>query len=93
MTNTGDRPGREIVQVYLAPREPGGEHPARVLAGFAAVQAGPGETVEVPVALARRAAEYWDADEHAWRPVPGGHDVQAGRSYADVRLSAPLPGA
>nr|WP_017592345.1 glycoside hydrolase family 3 C-terminal domain-containing protein [Nocardiopsis potens] len=93
VTNTGDRPGREIVQVYLAPREPGGEHPARVLAGFAAVQAGPGETVEVPVALARRAAEYWDADEHAWRPVPGGHDVQAGRSYADVRLSAPLPGA
>ncbi|GAA1099701.1 beta-glucosidase family protein [Nocardiopsis composta] len=93
VTNTGDRAGREIVQVYLAPREPGADHPARVLAGFAAVQAGPGETAEAVVSVPRRAAEYWDEGAHAWRTVPGGHDVRVGRSYTDIRLSAPLGGA
>ncbi|MEW2358198.1 glycoside hydrolase family 3 C-terminal domain-containing protein [Spirillospora sp. NPDC029432] len=44
--NTGNRPGREIVQCYAS----GPALPVR-LAGFAAATAGPGETITVPVAL------------------------------------------
>src|SRR5690606_9883876 len=93
VTNTGDRAGREIVQVYLAPREPGADHPARVLAGFAAAQAGPRETADAAVSAPRRAAESRDDGAHACPTVPGRHDGRVGRSYTDIRLSAPLGGA
>ena len=87
VTNAGERTGREVVQVYLAPHEPG-DRPARWLAGFATVQAGPGETAEALLTVPKRAAEVWDEEAHAWRLVPGAYDVLVGRSYGDTRLSA-----
>ncbi|GAA2851974.1 hypothetical protein GCM10010517_09630 [Streptosporangium fragile] len=86
VTNTGERPGREIVQVYLAPVEPGPDRPARVLAGFAVVDAAPGETVVGTVRLPERAFQRWT--DEGWRTVPGEYAVEAGRSLADRRLSA-----
>ncbi|MFI6348829.1 beta-glucosidase [Streptomyces sp. NPDC050560] len=88
--NTGGRAGRETVQVYAAPG-PGTEgppRPVRVLAGFATVQAGPGESAEATVALHRRAFEVWDEHTGAWTPVKGAYSIEAGRSAADLRLTA-----
>ncbi|MFJ3534849.1 glycoside hydrolase family 3 protein [Streptomyces sp. NPDC090109] len=92
LTNTGDRPGRETVQVYLAPAPSSGaaERPARVLAGFASVGAGPGETVEAVIALSRRAFEIWDEERDDWTFVPGAYEVRAAHSLDDVRLTAVL---
>ncbi|MFI9118574.1 beta-glucosidase [Streptomyces bikiniensis] len=92
ITNTGGRPGRETVQVYLAPAPSSGapERPARVLAGFASVEAGPGETVETPIALSRRAFEIWDEEKGDWTFVPGAYEVRAAHSLDDVRLTAVL---
>ncbi|MEU7167990.1 glycoside hydrolase family 3 C-terminal domain-containing protein [Streptomyces morookaense] len=88
--NVGDRPGREVVQVYLAV-PPGGEveRPACRLAGFASVEAEPGGTAEAVVALDPRAFSVWDEESSTWRTVPGACTVEAGRSVADRRLSAP----
>ncbi|MCZ4121285.1 glycoside hydrolase family 3 protein [Streptomyces sp. H39-S7] len=88
--NTGSRAGREVVQVYLAPASDAVERPARWLAGFATVQAGPGESVEAVVELPRRAAEVWDEAAGDWLLVPGHYGIEAGRSVADLRVSAPL---
>ncbi|MFE7116346.1 glycoside hydrolase family 3 protein [Streptomyces sp. NPDC057654] len=89
--NTGARPGREVVQIYLAvPEGDAVERPARVLAGFAAVEAEPGAGAEVGVELPRRAAEIWDEGAGAWRLIPGTYRAEAGRSIADRRLSAPV---
>ncbi|MEV0278962.1 glycoside hydrolase family 3 C-terminal domain-containing protein [Streptomyces sp. NPDC050610] len=89
--NTGARPGREVVQIYLAvPDGDTVERPARVLAGFAAVEAEPGDSAEVSVQLPRRAAEIWDEKVGGWRLVPGTYRAEAGRSVADRRLGAPL---
>ncbi|WP_406837127.1 glycoside hydrolase family 3 protein [Streptomyces sp. AHU1] len=85
--NTGERSGREVVQVYLAPAEPGTERPVRALAGFAGVEAAPGESVEAVVELPRRAFEIWDTATNAWAFVKGSYEIQAGRSLADRRLS------
>ncbi|MFF3408952.1 fibronectin type III-like domain-contianing protein [Streptomyces sp. NPDC002742] len=85
--NSGERAGREVVQVYLAPAEPGTERPVRVLAGFAGVEAGPGESAEAVVELPRRAFEIWDATAKSWAFVKGSYEVEAGRSLADRRLS------
>ncbi|MFD6497155.1 glycoside hydrolase family 3 protein [Streptomyces sp. NPDC060188] len=84
--NCGERAGREVVQVYLAPGEPDAERPARVLAGFAGVEAGPGESVEAVVELPRRAFEIWDTAAGGWAFVKGSYEVQAGRSLTDPRL-------
>ncbi|WP_330349909.1 beta-glucosidase family protein [Streptomyces sp. NBC_00582] len=86
--NTGERAGREVVQVYLAPTEPGTDRPARRLAAFGAVQAGPGESAEVTVELPRRAFEVWDEAAHRWFFVKGSYEIQVGRSLADRRISA-----
>nr|WP_225635394.1 glycoside hydrolase family 3 C-terminal domain-containing protein [Streptomyces solaniscabiei] len=86
--NTGARAGREVVQVYLARPAAVVEHPARWLAGYAAVHARPGETVTVPVRVPARALRHWSVAEHAWRTEYGRCRVLAGRSAGDLPLAA-----
>lgn len=88
--NTGARSGSDTVQIYLAPEPvPGApERPARWLAGFARVTAGPGESVEVTVPVERRAYQVWDEETYGWTTVPGTYGIQAARSLADVRATA-----
>ncbi|MFJ9906265.1 beta-glucosidase [Streptomyces sp. NPDC101152] len=88
--NTGRRPGREVVQVYLAPTEPGPDRPARLLAGFAGVEAGPGESAEAVVTLPRRAFEIWDEETGSWSFVKGSYEIQVSRSITDRRLTATI---
>ncbi|SEG85154.1 beta-glucosidase [Nonomuraea solani] len=77
VTNTGTRPGREVVQVYAGPRGR--------LAGFDVVEAEPGQTIIITVFLPERAFQVW---EDGWRTVEGEHTVRAGSSFADLPLSA-----
>ncbi|MBK3646350.1 glycoside hydrolase family 3 protein [Streptomyces sp. MBT33] len=88
--NTGQRAGREVVQVYLAPTEPGPDRPARLLAGFAGVEAAPGETAEAVVEIPRRAFEVWDEVVGSWSFVKGSYEIQVSRSIADRRLTATI---
>jgi beta-glucosidase len=67
--NTGERPGREVVQIYVGPQKPDPALPERWLAGFAVVQAGPGESATVEVPLAERAFQVWE--DGAWRTLEG----------------------
>lgn len=88
--NTGTRTGSDTVQIYLAPEPvPGApERPARWLAGFARVTAGPGESVELTVPVEHRAYQVWDEETYGWTTVPGTYGIQAARSLADVRATA-----
>ncbi|MDI9834548.1 glycoside hydrolase family 3 C-terminal domain-containing protein [Streptomyces sp. KAU_LT] len=88
--NTGERPGREVVQVYLSPAEPDAGRPARWLAGFAGVSAEPGESGEAVIELTRRAFEVWDETTEAWTFVKGSYEIQLGRSISDRRLTATI---
>ncbi|WP_329248868.1 glycoside hydrolase family 3 C-terminal domain-containing protein [Streptomyces sp. NBC_01478] len=90
VTNSGTRHGREVVQVYLAPTDADPERPARWLAGFAGVEAGPGESVDVLVELPRRAFEIWDETANAWAVVKGSYEIQAGRSITDRRVATTI---
>lgn len=93
MRNTGSRHGREVVQIYLAPltRVAGhvpAERPDRWLAGFATVEAAPGETAEAEIALPRRAFEIWDERSGTRRFIDGTYAIEAARSVTDRRLTA-----
>ncbi|MFI6410852.1 beta-glucosidase [Streptomyces sp. NPDC050585] len=88
--NTGTRPGREVIQLYVAPRADLVERPARWLAGFATVTADPGGSAEAEVRLAPRLFDIWDEEAHAWTAVPGQYEIRAGRSLTDIRLAVTL---
>jgi beta-glucosidase len=85
--NTGTHPGREVVQVYASRPDSAVERPSRWLAGFAAVTAGPGQEVEVELAVPARVLAHWDSESHAWTIEQGRFHLEAGRSYGDQRLA------
>jgi beta-glucosidase len=85
--NTGQRPGREVVQVYASPATADANRPRRWLAGFASVTANPGETAIATVALAERT---WQVYDGGWSTVAGEYAIEAAHSFGDVRLTSPI---
>lgn len=92
VTNTGERAGSEIVQVYVeAPDAAEGEFRApRELRGFTKLSLAAGESTPVEITLAEHAFDAFDTGTHEWRTVPGSYTVLAGASSRDIRLRAPL---
>ncbi|MEW2573519.1 glycoside hydrolase family 3 C-terminal domain-containing protein [Streptomyces sp. NPDC047070] len=90
VTNTGTRPGCETIQLYLAPTDPTPDRPARWLAGFANVEAAPGESARTSIDLPARAFEIWDEKSDTWTPVKGTYEIEASHSLTDTRLRAPF---
>ena len=84
VTNSGERSGREVVQVYLERSGSSIDRPVRWLAGFATVDVLPGEKVDVRVEVAARAFEHWDVETHSWALEPGPFQVHVARSAAAV---------
>src|SRR3954452_9718007 len=60
VTNTGERAGRHVVQVYVATTAGPVRRPARELRAFTKVSLGPGESTSLAFELDRRAFAYWD---------------------------------
>jgi beta-glucosidase len=88
--NTGTRPGREVVQAYLARTDSEVERPVRWLAGCASVLVPPGATTEAVVQLWPQALRHLDEDTSAWRVEPGDYELMIGRSVADARLTTTI---
>ncbi len=88
VTNTGDRHGTEVVQLYARYR--GADRPRRRLCGFGRVSLAPGETraVEITVPMSRLA--LWDAGSRRMTVPPGRIEIMAAASSADVRQIAAL---
>ncbi|MFI7454769.1 beta-glucosidase [Nonomuraea sp. NPDC049714] len=83
--NTGDRAGKQVVQVYLSRESSTVDRPERWLAGYAVVRADAGRAERVTVRLTRRSFQHWD---QGWRTEPGDFTVHAGTSVADLTLTA-----
>jgi beta-glucosidase len=83
--NTGQRPGKHVIQIYLARPSSTVERPVRWLAGFAAVRAAAGETATAEIALPRRAFEHWDTEHRRWAAEPGRFDILVGFSATDIQ--------
>ncbi|CAM5245162.1 glycosyl hydrolase [Streptomyces spiroverticillatus] len=88
VTNTGERAGHEVVQVYVA--APGSQvrRPMRELKAFAAVPLAPGESREVALRIARADLAYFDAVADAWLVEGLEYRVEVGASSRDIRLTA-----
>ena len=68
VTNVGDVPGRDVVQVYgTAPATPGVEKSAAVLLAFAKTdELAPGESQALELSFAVRDLASWSSDRGAW---------------------------
>ncbi|OHV65195.1 glycoside hydrolase family 3 C-terminal domain-containing protein [Pseudofrankia sp. BMG5.36] len=89
--NSGDRPGRTVVQAYLSREDSAVERPALWLAGFATADVAPGEKATISVEIAPRAFQYWrpatDGDgPGGWSTEPGTFTLRVGPSSATLTL-------
>lgn len=89
--NTGAVAGKEIVQVYIRPVQPGLKRPIRELKAFAKVHLRPGEAKTVTLALSPRDFQYFDTARSAWILDAEAFVIEAAASSRDIRLSQTLP--
>lgn len=83
VTNTGRRPGSDVVQVYVRDPESTLHRPLQELAAFAKVHLEPGASERVRLHLDRRAFAVWDVVGHDWVVEAGRFDVVVARSSVD----------
>ncbi len=87
VTNTGDRAGKEIAQLYIAPPKGVFYRPVRELKGFCKIALAPGESKEVRFSLNDRSFAVWN---DGW-VIPGGtYTVLVGGSSESLPLSATM---
>jgi beta-glucosidase len=90
ITNTGDRTGSDVAQLYLGDPARAGE-PPRQLKAFAKVSLRPGQSQVVRFTLDRHDLSYWNTAASAWVIAPGTFRVLVGDSSAQADL--PLHGS
>ncbi|MBW6492647.1 MAG: glycoside hydrolase family 3 C-terminal domain-containing protein, partial [Lentimicrobium sp.] len=86
VTNTGDREGAEVVQVYVHPKQPSVDRPIRELKGFEKVHLKPGASATVQVELDDSAFKYYHPDQLKWVLESGSYEIQVGNSSRDIKL-------
>ena len=87
VTNTGDRAGKEVVELYLGlPSAPDLPQPPEELKAFTKVSLRPGQTRRVHLELDRQSLRSWDSTVHGWTVLPGTYRVMVGSSSRDIRL-------
>jgi beta-glucosidase len=87
VTNTGQREGAEIGEVYVSDGHSKIERPVKELKGFGKVDLQPGETKTITVKLNRRAFSYYDVAKKGWAATPGDFGILVGSSSAKIELN------
>ncbi|HZU00672.1 MAG TPA: glycoside hydrolase family 3 C-terminal domain-containing protein, partial [Ktedonobacteraceae bacterium] len=88
ITNTGQRAGKEIVQVYVRDVQARLQRPEKELKAFSKVHLQPGERKTVTLSLARDALAYYDDLAREWIAEAGEFEVLVGTSSQDIRARA-----
>lgn len=88
VTNTGERAGADVVQLYVGDPQAALARPEKELKGFVRVILEPGERRTVSLPLDMRALAYYDDAKAAWVAEAGVFEVLVGASSADIRARA-----
>ncbi|HTR93055.1 MAG TPA: glycoside hydrolase family 3 C-terminal domain-containing protein [Trebonia sp.] len=88
VTNTGERDGREVVQLYLSLPGSAVSRARRELKAFASVAIEAGQTAEVTLTVARDDLAYWDIRLNRWVVEGGEYHCHVGASSRDLRATA-----
>ncbi|MGF6823864.1 beta-glucosidase [Microbacterium sp. ZKA21] len=91
VTNTGERDGAHVVQIYVGATGVGEvQRPLRELRAFKKVMLAAGASTQVELALDRRAFAYWDVEQGEWVVTPGSYAVQIGADSETVIAEHPI---
>lgn len=86
--NIGERAGKEVVQLYVAPPAGKTARPAHELKGFAKVELAPGASQTVSFSLDARSFAYYEERIADWHIPSGDYVIEVGRSSRDLPLRA-----
>ncbi len=89
VTNTGDRAGADVVQMYLRDRVSSVTRPVQELRGFERVTLDPGETTTVTFELGPDDLSFWGPDMEEI-VEPGMFDIMVGHNAADITQTVSL---
>ena len=84
VTNSGDRFGKEVVQLYVADLNRTTGRPEKELKGFAKVALEPGETKQVSFSLTARDLSYFEERMHDWFAPAGEYAVLVGNASDNI---------
>ena len=85
LTNTGNRAGKQVVQIYAEKSGSAVDRPVRWLVASTPVWAEAGETVSAVLNVPTRLLAYWD---NGWTYEPGEYQLRAGVSVTDLPAAA-----
>ena len=87
VTNTGNRAGDQVVQLYAEHLHSAVSRPREELEGFKRVVLKPGQTKTVAIDLPASRLAYWDVRTHAFRVERESVTLMIGSSSSDIALT------
>jgi beta-glucosidase len=84
LTNTGSRPGKEVVQLYVRDVKSSVARPQKELKGFKKVSLLPGESKVVSFDLDDRSLAFYDILKNNWTVEPGVFEILIGTSSREI---------
>lgn len=85
VTNTGDRAGAEVVQLYISDLKATVLRPTKELKGFDKINLEPGETKTVEFTIDSKALSFYNESKQQWDAEPGYFEALIGASSADIK--------
>jgi len=84
VSNTGDKKGATVVQLYVSEKKPIVIRPVKELKAFKKLTLNPGETQSVDLYLDNDAFAFWSDETKKWTVNPGDFDILIGQSSRDI---------
>jgi beta-glucosidase len=90
VTNTGQRSGDEVIELYVKHLDSKVPRPKMQLEGFKRVYVPVGKSTEVEIPLSAKSLMYWDAAKDRWSMERDKVKIMLGSSSQDIRLSTEI---
>ena len=90
ITNTGDRQGSEVAEVYVGKPDSAYYRPRKSLGAFTKVHLTAGESRRVTLTLEDYALRYFDVETEEWQIEGGEYNIYVGASVSDIRLTGTM---
>lgn len=84
ITNTGQRAGSEVIQVYSSDVDSSIDRPPQELIGFEKVRLNPGESINAAITIRAEDLAFYDTAGHDWKIEPGEFKLLVGKSSRNI---------
>ena len=90
LSNTGQRDGDEVAQVYYRHVNSKVAQPDLALCGFRRVSVKSGKATQVTIEVPAERLRYWDTAKKHYVVEPGSYEFLVGAASDDIRLKLPM---